>query len=316
MSFLKWSSIENHYQEKNLERWVWSNPKLDFSIYEVTEKIHGANFSILISGDQVTFCRRTGPIPEVGESFYGYREVMQRSEIAEMIKYLKVLSSENSTEVQLYGELFGSNIQKGVYYGPEKNFRWFSLRIGDHLLSPKNAEEKLRKFLNLKVPVIDRIKAQGFFSLIESINPEFTSLLTPEGYNEPNICEGIVITPFEDFYPDSIFLVKKKNKAFEEAKQVSKRSKSTTVVSSVLQEAFDISEGYVTDMRTQSVFSKLGPLEEMNQIGTYAKFYINDVLTDLDKDHPFLFSTLEKKEISLVHKKLSQLIFQILKKSM
>lgn len=42
--FQKWPSIENTYQDKNLEYWLNQYPELSDVDYVITEKLHGSNF--------------------------------------------------------------------------------------------------------------------------------------------------------------------------------------------------------------------------------------------------------------------------------
>lgn len=74
--FEKYSSLENHYNNKFIE-------KIRHHGYDVTEgwcareKIHGTNFSIIIERDAVTCAKRTGPILPA-EDFFGYTVILKK----------------------------------------------------------------------------------------------------------------------------------------------------------------------------------------------------------------------------------------------
>jgi len=59
MKFTKYSSIENTYRKKEIEK-IYINGFADNKIkWIVTEKIHGANFSFISDGKKVIAAKRT-----------------------------------------------------------------------------------------------------------------------------------------------------------------------------------------------------------------------------------------------------------------
>jgi len=213
--------------------------------FEISEKLDGANFSILVEGDKVRFARRRGILkPE--EKFYNYQEVM--AELMNLIEYLKTLGED----VQLYGELYGKGIQNRIYYGERQFFRWFMLRIGD-FLSVKEADEILADFINLKVPVIETFEFKGkcedfvdfLYEKIKTLNLEGKEGVVIKSYN----CPLFMIK-----YHTDLFAWKKPNK---------------------------FSLDLVNEERTKDIFAKFGRIKKFSQLSNYINYYIEDIKQDI-----------------------------------
>ena len=109
LKFNKYSSIENTYQTLYLNKVRQIVPK--DAIWDVTEKVHGANCCIITNGNDTKFAKRSGIIKE-GENFFNYETVLEefRPKIINAFNYIKKKYETNETIinlVQFYGELFG-----------------------------------------------------------------------------------------------------------------------------------------------------------------------------------------------------------------
>jgi len=319
MDFKKWNSIENHYQEKIIYKWAEHFPELNNMFFEVTEKIHGANFSILVNTDgEVRFASRNGVI-EDEDKFYGYKAVFAREEYISLLNELKRISVSWNEDLQLFGELYGGKIQKGVFYGNEKHFRWYSLRIREDIVRPSIAKEMLKEVLDFKVPVICKISSNtdGVLEMIKIVNHEFQSKLTPLEYTDENICEGVVIVPYEDIIKnqESYFLIKKKGDKFKDKNSKPKVHKVVVLdepVQALLDEAFL----YINENRTNDLQSKIGAFEEMKDLSRFAKEYFNDLFIDFEKDNYTEWQNLDKLSQGIIKKNVGTRIYQELKSSL
>ena len=319
MDFKKWSSIENHYQEEIIQKWTEYFPELNNMFFEVTEKIHGANFSILVNTDgEVRFASRNGVI-EDEDKFYGYKAVFAREEYVSFLDALKIISNSWNEDFQLFGELFGGKIQKGVFYGNEKHFRWYSLRVREDIIRPSIAKEMLKEVLDFKVPVVQMIDSDpgGVLKMIDYVNHEFQSKLTPEGYTDENICEGVVIVPYDriiknqEFY----FLIKKKSEKFKNKNSKPKVHK-VIVLDEPVQWLLDEALLYINENRTNDLQSKIGAFEEMKDLSKFAKEYFNDLFIDFEKDNRENWITLNSIEQGIIKKQIGTKIYQELKLSL
>ena len=207
MSFIKYPSIENHYQRKHINKWLDRNPELETVRYIISEKIHGGNMIISITKDNVEYGRRNAFL-KPDEKFFDYLTVM--SKYLDFITAVQKWCQSDTTCIRVYGELFGSNIQKGVDYGKDKQYRIFDIYIDDNRLSPKDTIDFLSRLehSDMYVPIIAIVD-----SLSEALeyNCEFDSKILNK---DNNICEGIVIKPYEKVYVTelgSVSSLKKKN---------------------------------------------------------------------------------------------------------
>lgn len=319
MEFRKWNSIENHYQEKTIDRWTSYFPELNDMYFEVTEKIHGANFSILVNTDgSVRFASRGGII-ENEDKFYGFRGVFEREEYIRLINELKRISAAWNEDLQLFGELYGGKIQKGVFYGTEKHFKWYALRVRDEIVRPSIVKEMLKTILDFKVPVISLVSSNtdGVLEMIKIVNHEFQSKLTPEDYTDENICEGVVITPYENIVKnqESIFLIKKKGDKFRD-KAAKPKVHKVIVLDEEVQVMLDEASLYINENRTNDLQSKMGVFEEMKEISKFAKEYFNDLFIDFEKDNYTEWHNLDKISQGVIKKNIGKRIFQELKESL
>jgi len=314
MDFKRWCSIENHYQTATFNRWITKHPEVNGASYKVTEKIHGANFSILTSPDGTLKFASRNNILEETDKFYGYKEIM--SKYQDIIDFLLKESKTMGEELQLYGEVFGGSIQKGVFYGKEKQFRWYSLRVNGTVIAPMESTLKLQEIGEHEAPVIGIFTIKkDLLELIERIDTKFNSKLTPVGYADENLCEGVVIVPYErNFYnQNSLLLIKKKNNEFIDKQRKPKVIKS---IPENIQNVFANYSSFVCEVRTNDLFSKVGEFTEMKEISKFAKAYFEDVAVDYEKEFLTEWEELSKADKQAVKKMIGTRIFIELKESL
>jgi len=322
MNFKKWYSIENHYQEVTIQKWANRFPELNNMLFEVTEKIHGANFSIIVeTNGTVKYASRNGILKD-SDKFYGYKEVFSREEYIYLINELKKIAKRLNNDIQLYGELFGGKIQKGVFYGDEKNFKWYALRVKEDIIRPNIVNYFLRDLMEYKVPLIGVFNSNGsVLEMVRSIDVNIRSALTPQDYKDDNIIEGVVIVPFDIMVrnQDSYFMIKKKTKEFKDKSSKPKRDrkeKKTIILDESVQNMLDEAELYINENRTNDLQSKMGKFEEIKDISKFAKAYFNDMFIDFEKDNYTDWHNLDKISQGIIKKTIGSKIFQELKLSL
>ena len=72
--FIKYNSIENHYNQSFLDK-VSREVSGDMK-WIATEKIHGTNFQVVIESDGISYAKRSG-ILSWEENFFGYQAVVK-----------------------------------------------------------------------------------------------------------------------------------------------------------------------------------------------------------------------------------------------
>jgi Rnl2 family RNA ligase len=280
MEFKKYPSIENSYQIKWIESFLFYNFDLYNEKFVVTEKLHGANIQLCFAPDGDM---RVGSRTQwTSDQFYNVNKVIEKYE--KYVDRWKAWAISNNKLVRVYGELFGSNIQKGVYYGSEKKIRIFDVSIDDEMLSwielISFLEETNTK--DMLVPVIDII---GFEDILK-YNPYFITRINCGLIDADNICEGVVVRPISKEYVspgNKRFIIKIKNDKFKEKQR---KPKNFEKISDEILKLNELFKTYITDMRLQGVFSKYGMIESKKEIGKYISLLLQDAKEDFLKENP------------------------------
>ncbi len=306
MEFKKYSLIENSYNEKYIERVKEADGKIhtSFSIWIVTEKAHGANFSGHYSTEtgEIRFARRNGYLKE-GEKFYNYETIIEEFErnmknLARDYKYYKYKT------ISVYGELIGGGyanlessegirrVQKGIDYCDKIKFMAFDLCLNDEFVGAEASHVILSWSDFFVVPVLGRYNS---LDAALSHSPVFKSVISsklglPEhpGANE---AEGIVIRPRKEFCTSrgDRVIIKKKNPKFREITE-GKRER----IPKTKKDDFYVKK-FVNENRYNSVCSKLKDGVSMKEI---ASEFGKDVLEDYKKEYTYEnYDDKKKKKI-------------------
>lgn len=290
MTFKKWPSIENSYQQKFIDAFLAEFWDLAEESFVVTEKIHGSNLSFFFApGEPWKIGKRTSYLRD-GEKFFGIHAVLPEYE--PILGRVQAFVEKGGFSIRLFGEFFGPGIQKGVDYGEYKRILFFGLMVDDELMPFSILQEVAEQlgFAEHLVPIA------GFVSDLVGVldfNTEFVSLVNPI---EGNLCEGVVIQPYRKVYINrggKTFLLKTKNEKFKEKSRAKKPPLPDDPEVQRLHSEFKL---YITGNRLQGVFSKHGEIEGPKQIGDYIRLMIQDALKDFLKEHEEAFGALNKGE--------------------
>lgn len=272
--FVKYTSIENHYQEGFLARC----PQEDIW-WCMTEKIHGANFQVYYDGENFLIGSRN--------RFIGNENFNNIQALVEAIRpNIELLKKRTQLPITLYGEVYGDGIQKGVKYSKTKRIRFFDLKIGTQYVPYFLAEYWMNMHGLPNVPVINTFYGNVGDAVMKA-DTRFNSIIADldnDGYVglEENIVEGVVIKPYgaemRTIKGDRV-IIKKKNEEFFEKKQMPKGKPDRFVDYSKDSEALAV---YMNENRFDSVFSKDNYQKE--NFGDFIKAYVQDVIEDAKKD--------------------------------
>ncbi|GIQ82278.1 hypothetical protein KIPB_003384 [Kipferlia bialata] len=188
----------------------------------VTEKVHGANFSLLTDGQRVYPASRKGLLSkEAQKTFFGMLELLPS-----LSKQAKALFSDvldvnpDTAAICIFGELFGGNrypgydpglspvspVQEGILYSPLVSFMVFDISVisidGGRFYLPFSDTISLCAAKDVQLPTVPvlyrgpRVQCMEYEAGRESLVP---ALL---GYPSPpcNTAEGIVIRPDVPLY--------------------------------------------------------------------------------------------------------------------
>lgn len=331
IAFKKYNSIENHYQENFINKIKEANSGLSVQWF-VTEKIHGCNAQISYDGKEVKYGKRTSYVEN--EKFYNIKEVLGQYKDKLIMYYnqLEILGLELD-KVIFFGELFGgsyphpdvprntkcSQVQKGVYYTPNHEFKLFDICItfkdGEYrYLSGYDFINTCKTFGLPHVPVLDANisleKALAFKNDGES--RVYSEYGLPQ--IQDNIMEGIVIRAwYSDLWisPEHRAIIKSKNDRFKEVSHQKKKVVEHKDVPEHIQNILNDLSLYVTPQRVENVISHFGEIS-LSQFGEILKAVNLDVLEDFEKDNN-VFNTLEKNELNFVRKQLSVQVARVAK---
>lgn len=308
MKFKKFSSIENHYREKYLD--ILREFEFDKVSWYAREKIHGCNFSFITDGETVQVASRE---QLTDNSFYNSGPVIARYE--DKVRLLKNKGFPEATQLQIYGELFGPGIQKGVNYGTFKEFMAFDIRVDDDILPiTPSTEEELKEYGFRCAPLIGVYR--NLDTALEESN-EFPSrvanIIYGTEFDPDNIAEGLVLSPIRALHTPngSRVMIKNKSEKFtEKSKRKNRDSKSSEPNPFI-----DLAEPYINQNRLDAVLSKLGEIGPKD-FGRVIQLMSADVIEDMIKDDDLPEDWRKKDDFKLAGKGVTNGVSKFLKENL
>lgn len=297
--FKGYSSLENHYNNKFIER--IRNNALDGGEWVAREKIHGTNFSFIVSRDAVTCAKRSGIIHD-GEDFFGYAIIQAR--YRESLLALQKAITGAVTSYQVFGEFAGGGIQKGVDYG-EKDFYVFDILVttesGESSYVDDYMMEGLCNTFGFKMaPLLGRGKFDDLIQLpnmLDVVVNDYNELAKNEGISvankhvwkaivaEDNIAEGYVLKPcYPAFLPNgSRVAIKCKNSKFSEKAKSDKPIKPKAELTEKDNKVYFDFESYININRINNVVSKIGK-PGPKDFGKVMGLTVKDLLEEAERE--------------------------------
>ena len=306
-SFLKYPSLENTYQTKFIDKFTTQyHELLDKTEYIVTEKLHGANASIILTPYKPPqLAKRTSLLnPDEYETFYNINLIFEDPDFDALITIAQQVVNYKQASMHFYFEWFGPRVQKGVDYGLKKQARIFDMRENGILQTPQHTIITLKSYglEHLYAPIL--VRTLYLDKVLEFDVENFITKLGPETINtksgpQPNIAEGIVIRPYHQNYYSPVgelFALKKKSEAYKEKHREKTTIKPQKDENPEIQAINSVFLTYLTPNRIQNIFSKHGPIQEPKQIPTYIAALLQDAKEDFIKEHNPPLETFTKAE--------------------
>lgn len=284
-TFKKFSSIENDYKEVVIE--YFDKHNLLEGEWYATEKIHGTNFSAIVTeNDKITYCKRSMPI-QAGTSFIGHlQEVYQ---IEQQLLQLRKLVGK---DIQAYFEFYsgGKNIVAvgSIPYRNDgnKGFIGFDIRLveTDEFIG---YPEVITLFKLAGLPHV-QVLATGSFKDLMLLENNMDSELA-KTFDVVTKSEGMVLKPFiekRDANGDRV-IIKRIADSFRENKKLDMKG---DVVAKVI-ERNELIDSKITEIRLGKVAAKEGILpSEIAKFGTL----INALSQDIFDEGGFVDSDMKK----------------------
>jgi len=298
MPFEKYNEIENSYRQKFVNDF-FNNNNHDTS-FVIMEKIHGANFQILIDEKgNVKYASRNNIIGEEA-NFYNFQEALSYIDLSDIINYAMI----NNMAINLYGELHGTGVQKNVFYCDNKKLLFFDIKMNSEYLPFEEFEEFM---VHCNLPMVPIIRRNVTLNESLDFDVENFNSCVSNVHNgtmiENNIAEGIVIKPMYDVIYNTYgkrFILKQKSKKFSE--KANNKPKIKKEMDPIVKKYHEILLQYATETRMDNIFSKYGMIETPKQIGEYIKYFMEDAIKDFIKENPDYneadITNKQKKEIT------------------
>jgi Rnl2 family RNA ligase len=329
--FQKYPSLENHYNSKFISKIRFEGK--DLGEWVVREKIHGTNFSVIITKNSISACKRSGHILP-SESFFGHEMVMKT--YGPSFRKIQTLIIDGKIDVEVYqifGEFAGGGIQKEVDYG-EKDFYVFDILTyrkdgTDFYYDDKSMTEFCSNFGLKTAPLI----AYGTFDELSTTVNDFDSVVNyynelvrmtdiehannhnfgylPSSEAGKNVAEGYVLKPIiPDFFNSGARIaIKSKNSRFTEKKKSDKPIKPKAELSENDQTILANLSEYSTWNRVSNVLSKIGEVGPKD-FGKVMGLTMQDILIEAGREDVDLNSA---DDPSLIKKELQQIIIKTIR---
>lgn len=305
---LRYPSIENSYRQKHIDYWLEHYDGLKDADFIIQEKLHGANFQMeFIPGEEVKFYSRNQLITD---NFHGFAEILEDFEVVDLIQNIEAFAEKSGKTLNLFGELIGPGVGKGVYYGDKKTFRYFDLYIDGELQTQLFTQNILMLHDTLSAPILTTLDGEPvLYSLEDALRFNVEGVDSGVTTKEDNTWEGIVIKPWDKTFvsPEgSVFYLKKKSEKFEEKV----KEKKVIVEDPTVKQFNNVFQTYINKNRVESAFSKMGEIQTPNQMGKYIQAILEDAKEDFLKDValPADLTPAQRKQIFNVGSTIANLL--------
>lgn len=299
MAYNKYCSIENHYNTKIVSRIIGKCPELLDMKFELTEKIDGSNFQVMITKEYIKYGKRNSELSE-GEGFFDYQTVVGKEQYQDLFKKIQAVVHEED-EVRLYGELFGPGVQRRIQYGKQRSILFFDVVSFNKYLDPDDVVQMFEwlghsDLLVPRIAVVDSL--QEALDYESEIPTQLFEAHPGTDRTEPQNIEGIVIKPMSVTYSqDKRVIFKKKNESYKEISKEKHSKKHLPKEQTELEREFLT---YLTESRMCSVVSKFGGPEDAKDIGKYISIFGEDAMKEFKEIKDFVSKSEEKQLKRLV----------------
>ena len=318
MKHIKYHSLINSYREKEMDAIQVLNAQQEDDDWLVTEKVHGANFSIHISVPEreMRFASRN---QFVDESFFNARKMTDNLKTSFLALAENVFKEHpDAKRIALFGELFGQGLNKGVSYPAGRHFAMFDIVVETHESEQlqkqltdegKTETDSFLRYLDYDdmvrhanlagVPTVPEL-FRGPMAEALSFNPHVRSLVgerTDSEFVSPeeNWAEGVAIRPNKAFFDHYGHRVSIKNKS-EKFKEKEKKTRARKPRSLETLERHPDLPDYITEARLSNVLSKEGEIDTLN-FNYVLQMFATDALNEYARDHEVVIDKDETKAL-------------------
>lgn len=224
--------IDNLYKNQHI---------LKFKECYALEKIHGTSANINYSNGTLNLFSG-------GESYDKFAKLFDKEALKKKIEEMKL------DKIHIYGEAYGGK-QQGMSstYGKDLKFIVFDVKIGDSWLDVPDAEDVANK-LGLEFVYYERVSTE-----LEELNKQRDKESTQairNGVGSGKVTEGVVLRPLTEMNLKNGDRIIAKHKR-DEFKETKTKREVNPEQAKLLENAMEIAEEWVTEMRLSHVLDKL-----------------------------------------------------------
>lgn len=233
------------------------------------EKIHGTSAHIAWNNIEKSIRYFSG-----GESHEKFVNLFNEQELIE--RFYETFPNSNAI---IYGEAYGGK-QQGMSgtYGKYLKFIAFDVKVNDLWLHVPNAEGVV---CSIGLEFVDYKKVSTDLDCLDAERDKDSTQAIRNGVGEGKKREGVVLRPLVEFTMNNgkRIITKHKRDDFRETKTKRKVSQEDL---KVLEDAKEIAEEWVTEMRLNHVLDKLPKGINVESTGMVIKAMIEDVFREAD----------------------------------
>ncbi len=285
--FIKYCSLENHYNGKHLNRIPAEFKEIK---YAVSEKLDGANVQLYFRPKlAMSVGKRTQFFTQDSGNLFGIWDVLPNYK--EFTDKMQHIADYTGDSFRVYGELYGAGINKRISYGDGKSkyLKFFDIMMNDEYMT----QQQVLVFTKLHALREWFVDIKVYPTLMDALSVDV------EAANAEKLTsEGIVIKPYSVnvmLYGNERLAIKKKSTAFADKMEGAHNENKIRQFDPRILNASNEFKKYLTNNRLIDLFSKHGKMQNMQEMGTYIKFYLDDAKADYVKDHDI--SEFNEKEI-------------------
>lgn len=286
----------------------------------VTEKLHGANFCVVIDAASIRGAKRKALLDE-GEDFFNHHRVIDR--LRDPLRHLRA-ALDGAERVLVYGELYGGGyphpdvpevpgvqpVQTGVWYSPDVAFQAFDvalIRDGERVWL--GFEEARQRLTDAGVPCVTPLFI-GPYNEALAVSPIFQTHVPAASGLPPlddNLAEGIVVKPMAavTLADGTRPVIKIKHPRFAEDARYhqGQRWETPAVGTSPLVTLEWAILSRLNRPRLESALSKVGPSAPASQL---VAEIVDDVREEVTAEHADAWARLGAEDRSLLMAVLSE----------
>lgn len=290
MKFEKFQSLINESM-KNVGPFL-RDPTFMKKKVVVTEKIHGANFSVYLNQKGINFASRSQMLcPET--NFMNCQRYFTPEKVEALIQFWKDMPVSADCEIRFIGEIYGGldidgikAVQREVHYAGDIGFRVFSVQVINCSGQEKDEvytyqwDHVKTLCANFGLEVVPIIAQDITFEEAYALDTKVKSKLS----DKDQVCEGFVIRAESVIDGDAPLIFKKRNTEFLESKGTVKAVQNTPEQTQLGMEAMARLGAFVTPQRVSNVNSHHG-FQSLKDFNNLMVAVIDDVLDEYKSEY-------------------------------